>query len=338
MFGGVVEFLGLGERATKIYQEMLRRPGVGVEKLAAELGWDLDQVRSALDELAEQRLIRPSWDSAGVFQPVSPQVGLSALIARREADLTRLQSDLTANKVFAAQLSEDFARFARAEGGDVERLDGIDAIRTRIEQLSHDCRDEVLTLAPDGAQTRANREAGRPLNRMLLDRGTTLRTIYLDSIRNDRGSVEYAQWLTDQGAEIRTLATVPSRMLIFDRRIAVVPVDAEASGSGALVVVGSAIVVAMCRLFDLLWEQALPLASGPLRPKPDEELSSQGRAILHLLAEGHTDETVARRLGISVRTSRRITADLMARANARSRFELAVQATQRGWMAAGPPR
>ncbi|WP_314176430.1 helix-turn-helix transcriptional regulator [Streptomyces winkii] len=330
-----MEFLGLGERALKVYQEMLRKPGAGVEEIADELGWDIDRVRSGLDELAEQQLVRPSWETSGVFQPVSPQVGLAALIARREADLTRFQNDLAASKVLAEQLGDDFARSVRAEdSGDVERLVGIDAVRSRIEQLSQDCRKEVLSCAPDGAQTQANRQAGRPLNQMLLERGVKFRTIYLDSVRNDRDSVEYAQWLTGLGAEIRTLATVPSRMLVFDREFVVAPMDPEVSGSGALVVKGSAIAVAMHHLFALLWKEALPLTVGARLPKSEDEINGQERAVLDLLADGHTDETVARRLGVSVRTARRVTADLMSRVNARSRFELAVQATRRGWVSA----
>ncbi|WP_435613358.1 helix-turn-helix domain-containing protein [Streptomyces sp. bgisy159] len=328
-----MDVLGLEERQLKVYQEMLRKPSAGVDELAGELGWSPEEVRKFLAELAEQQLVRPSWESSGAYQPISPQLGLAALIARKEVDLMRLQSDLAASKVLAARLEEDFVQSVRAkENGDVERLIGIEAIRARIEQLSYDCRSEVLSCAPDGAQTAQNRSAGRPLNQMLLERGVNFKTIYLDSLRNDRESVEYAQWLTDLGAEVRTRATVPSRMLIFDREVAVAPLNADASGSGALVVKGSAVLVAMCQLFDLLWQESRPLTVDHRVPKADDDLAAQERALLDLLADGHTDETVARRLGVSVRTARRITADLMGRVSARSRFELAVHATRRGWI------
>ncbi|CAM5330166.1 helix-turn-helix transcriptional regulator [Streptomyces spiroverticillatus] len=329
-----MEFLGLGERALKVYQEMLHKPGIGVEDLSEELGWPPDRIHRALDELAEQQLVRPSWEASGNLQPVSPQIGLMALIARREVALTRSQQDLAQCKVLAAQLEDDFLRSVRAhDTSEVERLIGIDSIRARIEQFSYESRSEVMSVAPDGAQTHANRDAGRPLNQMLLDRGVNLRTIYLESIRNDRESLKYAHWLMDSGAQIRTLATVPSRMLIFDREIAIAPVNTDASGSGALVVKGSAFVVAMCSLFDMLWRESLPLVPNEPTQSPDDSASDKELAILGLLADGHTDETVARRLGVSVRTTRRITADLMSRTGSRSRFELAVQAAQRGWIA-----
>jgi DNA-binding CsgD family transcriptional regulator len=54
-----------------------------------------------------------------------------------------------------------------------------------------------------------------------------------------------------------------------------------------------------------------------------------------LRAEGHTDEAIAKRLGVSHRTARRIASELMERLDARSRFEAGVRALQQGWL---PPR
>lgn len=51
-----------------------------------------------------------------------------------------------------------------------------------------------------------------------------------------------------------------------------------------------------------------------------------------LLAAGSTDEVVARSLGFSVRTARRIIADLMGRLQASSRFQAGAQAVAQGWL------
>jgi len=45
-----------------------------------------------------------------------------------------------------------------------------------------------------------------------------------------------------------------------------------------------------------------------------------------------TDETAARRLGVSLRTVRRQMAALMERLCATSRFEAGLKAAQRGWL------
>jgi DNA-binding NarL/FixJ family response regulator len=47
-----------------------------------------------------------------------------------------------------------------------------------------------------------------------------------------------------------------------------------------------------------------------------------------MLADGYTDEATARRLGVSIRTVRRNTAELMTLLGARSRFQAGIYAAQ----------
>lgn len=61
-------------------------------------------------------------------------------------------------------------------------------------------------------------------------------------------------------------------------------------------------------------------------PSPAELL------LLQLLADGAKDEAAARSLGVSVRTVRRMVADLMRRLDARSRFQAGILAKRRGWL------
>jgi DNA-binding NarL/FixJ family response regulator len=56
------------------------------------------------------------------------------------------------------------------------------------------------------------------------------------------------------------------------------------------------------------------------------------RKLLDLLAQGLTDEAVAKRLGVSVRTERRMIASLMRRLQASGRFEAGVKAAQYNWI------
>lgn len=54
--------------------------------------------------------------------------------------------------------------------------------------------------------------------------------------------------------------------------------------------------------------------------------------MLRLLSLGATDEFAAAQLGISVRTVRRMVAQIMNRLGARSRFQAGVKAADRGWL------
>lgn len=56
------------------------------------------------------------------------------------------------------------------------------------------------------------------------------------------------------------------------------------------------------------------------------DLSDRERAVLRMLAAGYTDASVARALGISTRTLRRMTTVILEKIGARSRFEAGVRA------------
>ncbi|MBL7623061.1 helix-turn-helix domain-containing protein [Frankia sp. AgB1.8] len=77
-------------------------------------------------------------------------------------------------------------------------------------------------------------------------------------------------------------------------------------------------------------------AAGADQPAAEETteqaLSAAELLLLALLADGLKDEAVARALGVSVRTVRRMVAELMHRLDARSRFQAALLAQRKGWL------
>ncbi|MEV6163975.1 helix-turn-helix transcriptional regulator [Streptomyces sp. NPDC052052] len=257
-------------------------------------------------------------------------------MTHHENDLLQRRQQLDAARVEVARLVEDHNAAQRdLRSSVIERFEGLTDIRFRIEELTEKCQSELLTFAAGGPQTEASRQASQPLCRELARRGVAMRSVYLESAHNDPATVEHLRWLQANGDEVRTTAALPSRMLIFDRAHAVLPLDPEDSAVGALVLHGPGVINALCELFERVWESAVPFTRGRLHQRDRSEggLSSQEQAILRLLGEGLTDEVVARKLGISVRTGRRITAELMTRLGARSRFQAGLRAAQLGWLA-----
>jgi DNA-binding NarL/FixJ family response regulator len=61
-------------------------------------------------------------------------------------------------------------------------------------------------------------------------------------------------------------------------------------------------------------------------------LEGQARQVLTLLAAGLKDEAIARRLGTTTRTVRRLVQEAMTALDARSRFNVGVEASRRGWI------
>jgi DNA-binding NarL/FixJ family response regulator len=116
--------------------------------------------------------------------------------------------------------------------------------------------------------------------------------------------------------------------VIVDDEVAVLPRDGS---SGAMLVHGPDLVGPVAALFDELWHDAVPVtpASDGSREPPVTE--ARIRQVVSLLAQGHKDETIARRLGVSVRTVRRFVSAAVSTLHAESRFQAGVLAAKRGW-------
>lgn len=324
---------GLGHDVQAVYQAMLLHPQDGVGGLARRLGLDEGRVRQALDQLSALALVRPVVEVSGGVRPVNPEIGMDALLARQRAELAAHQQRLAETEALASRLVADYHQLRPYEDqGEAEVLIGVQTVRQRLAAITRDVREEVLTFAPDGAQTEANRVAAQPLNQQLLDRGVRMRTVYLDSIRNSPATVTHATWLTERGGQVRTVPSLSARMIIVDRKLAVLPVNPENSAEGAVVLTGRGVLLALRDLFELVWQGAVPLGTTPERPVDEHGLADQERIVLWLLAEGHTDEAIAKRLGVSPRTARRIASALMERLGARSRFQAGALAATHGWL------
>lgn len=326
----MLEALGMSALAETVYLVMLQFPEEDLDDLVRRTGVGRHEVRAALDELTQISLLQVSPDQ-GRPKMVSPEVSLSALVARKQAEMARRQQQIEESKAALALLLAERAE-SRSEGPGtgIERLTGIDAIRERLGVLARSCQWEASSFMPGGAQSEENLKASRELDAEAIDRGVRLRTVYQDSVRNHRPTLEYAQWLSELGSEVRTAASLPLRMLIVDRKIAVVPVTADDSGAAATVISSDGIVTGLTALFNSTWRAATPL--GAARRRDTDGLSAQERQVLRLLAAGLTDEAIARHMGVSVRTARRAAADLHARMSARSRFQAGARAVSRGWI------
>ncbi|MFH9391837.1 LuxR C-terminal-related transcriptional regulator [Streptomyces sp. NPDC017556] len=327
----MLTLLGMERRVEAVYRALLSHPDDGVADLCQRLEMTEEEVRGGLDRLSELALVRPSREERGRLRAVSPDVGMEILLTRQEAELAAQQHRIEASRAAAAQLIAEYAdlRPSVVEPG-VEHVVGLDRIRERLHLLQREVKDEVMILAPDREQSPDNLEAAKPLDRSLLERGVRMRTVYLDSVRNSPHTVAYAEWLSGLGRQARTAPTLPIRLIITDRSTAVIPVDSDDSAAGAVILTGQGTLTALCALFESLWETAKPF--GETERKNESGLTDTEATALRLLADGFTDEAIAKRLGVSHRTARRVATGLMERLGARSRFEAGVGAVRRGWL------
>ncbi|MFD7597619.1 LuxR C-terminal-related transcriptional regulator [Kitasatospora sp. NPDC059812] len=328
----MLDMLGLDRVSEAVYRAMLADPQGGVRELCDQLGLPEPAVREALDRLADLQLLRASREAPGVLLPVSPALGLELILHRQEQELLRRQQELEIGKAAAARAIAEYADLRpNTPAETAERLVGLDAIQAKLEILAQEVTGECLSVMPGGAQSRASLDASRPLDEAAMRRGVALLTLYQDSVRHDPATLAYARWMTEESGLVRTCPTLPPRMLIFDRQVAVVPIDPAHTRLGALCTREPGIVASLVALFERTWQAAVPLGADR-RKDTGTGLSATEQELLRLLASGLTDETAGRSLGLSARSVRRQMAGLMERLDASSRFEAGLKAAQRGWL------
>ncbi|MEU7259385.1 helix-turn-helix transcriptional regulator [Streptomyces rimosus] len=326
--------LGVEPETETVYRALLARPYATPATLADHTGMTGREVERALGRLAELALVRPSAEHSGRLYAVSPRLGMDILLARQQAELAAQQQRVEESRAAAARLVSEFAvpQQSAADHG-VLRLAGADRISDHLAEMGAAAEEELQVFAGGPPGTLPELPPLQPLYEKLLARGMRVRTVCLDSARHDPAAVAHAEWLASAGAEVRTAAVLPTRMVVVDRRSALVCASAEDAAQTAVSVRVHGVVTALSTLFDAVWAAAERLGPPPSRRVADG-FTRQHLAALQLLAEGHTDATVARRLGVSARTARRIATDAMAGMKARSRFQAGVLAAQLGYLPA----
>jgi DNA-binding NarL/FixJ family response regulator len=97
------------------------------------------------------------------------------------------------------------------------------------------------------------------------------------------------------------------------------PVDIEISAQGALIITEQGLVENSIALYTAFWKAAKPFGSAPRRR--GNGLSEQEIHAIRFWAQGCTDSAVARKLGVSERTVRRISDKVTEKFGTTSRFQ-----------------
>lgn len=306
MSTGSLSGLGVGpspdDQMIVVYYHAARNGSVAsVDAAAAELGLEQQVVSVAVERLTELRMLRADGD--GRLVPVAPEVAAAQLISPIEREIYQ-------RRELADQLRERIDTVARPGVGDqasvgtIQPLTGRAEIRGLLKVASDSCRDELLIL-------RSDQEQGEELDELLdachgaLERSVDVRVICAHRSRGDFAARARVSRLTDSGAVVRTTHRMPKTAVVFDRILAVVFGIDEDLQPTARRVRDDDVVRFLVELFDQLWDDAAPFTTGDVGYADDVTEDIQ-QSIARLMAQGLTDEVVARRLGMSVRTCRQI--------------------------------
>ncbi|MGZ4432662.1 MAG: LuxR C-terminal-related transcriptional regulator, partial [Trebonia sp.] len=180
-----------------------------------------------------------------------------------------------------------------------------------LHLAAEQCGRDFVGFRPDGPLALARIAAmGR--------RGVTIRLLVQHSLRTDLRARTALKEIVALGGEVRTVGQLPRQVIIFDDEVAFLLGD-RGSGPTGVAIRHQETVRLLREVVEMTWAAAEPYSAGDIgyHEVTDDLL----RTIVELLASGLTDETIARRLGISVRTCRRHIATVLSSLDAVSRFQ-----------------
>lgn len=323
---GVLDVWGLDDRAEAVYRTVLRNPQLDVAGLAERLELTADNIRSALKDLQRLGLVN---DTRTGIKAAPPASTLGALLQEElrsledhRARLDAVRADLAA---FAADHLMGQTRHWSAVPFEVigaEELSGV------FEELQRGTEGEVLTCHAVDELGLAS-PSFHDLVREQLAAGRVMRALYPASVVEEPERLEYVRRWAAAGEQIRLMPFVTWEIDVFGDRAALVSSRWEGR-PGSMVLIHAPAMIAIVRdLFERYWERSVPFAlvAGGTNGPYAGDLRSR---ILELLTMGAKDETIARQLGISLRTVRRRIAELMDEVGATTRFQAGMEAVRRG--------
>lgn len=324
----LAEIFESGSLRGRVYAVLVHHPRSKLSDIAGHMGLSEAVTAAALDELcsirAAVRLTEPDgtvrWDA-------------NAPESLSEAEARRRQQQINTMHAAAARLSETFRsvrRSARADGAVVPVFERAE-ILADFEELHCVARRTVKSVERGPYLTDVERERRIfDLKRARLADGVRYRMLYQDTIYQDPERLRHTLATNARGAYARTLPDPPFKFMVVDgeRASLVLHGDERRGDPMGVRITASPVLDLLVRTFDVLWTMAAPISVNPTA----DELDERDRAILTLMGMGATDDTIARRLGMSRRTVVRRTGKLLERLGASTRFQAGVQAIRRGWL------
>jgi len=351
--------LGVSEQGERVYRSVVAGRSTSAARVACEFGIPEAESTAELEALRGLGLVNRLAVGED-YSAVDPRFAIRMLADRTAERLNRIRDTVP-------ELASAFDEAQRV-GSDASLgriVSGADEVAGWYNRLEHQAEFEFLAFdRPPYVLATTN-----PLEMIVLERGVTWRAVYAAASFAEESAFDDVRRLVARGEEARVTAELPVKMAIADRRIALVSLSLSADEPVALVTEAAPMVQALIELFDSHWRRAVPVPlepeglpglaphqaarlhgtsrphrtihpprqlgpsehadamAGPFRAATDAE-----RTLLALFSAGLKDELIARQLGVSARTVRRRSQELLRELGAANRFQAGAEAARRGWI------
>lgn len=300
---------GLSADADLLYRALTGFGPASTHALGRQLGLPQRRTVSGLEELAAIGAIQaaPARSSSGIRWRAAPPARVLDMLRsrpRRSAALTRhgMGAALTGGAML---------------GQGIRHLPTRQAARERLSKLVELASSEHLAMNPEPSFDPQAARAGVSMDRALLRRGVRMNVLGVQPVDVDPLAA-YGRAPGEASPCYRQADSVPMKLIVVDRKVALFPVSPSDYASGYLEVAQPSVVEALVSLFLTNWNRA----QAQTRRMPSIVLSERERELVLLLAAGHTDATAAAELRVSPRTVSGMLRQMMDRLGVENRFQL----------------
>jgi DNA-binding CsgD family transcriptional regulator len=289
----------------------------------------VDPRSAGIAELLDLGVAFRSGQDDALVRPVAPAVALRILIEARQHEMVSFQNRILDGWTRLGKLLPT----ALDGGNGEERLDGIrvlttfEDVVTRAAELYSAPKTRLRGTETGVFPTRPSGDRVRVPPPSALRGGARFQMIYeVDYQTTDAGASIIERSLR-AGEEVRLRHWLPVKMLHVDDAIALVAADR--AGQNAVLVQAPAVVAMLAEWFDLLWESPTTMAY-PVGGTGTALTPAQCDVLKLMVA--NDDETIARRLGVSVSTVRRHIKAIYRALGVNSRFAAGMAAAKLNWI------
>ena len=269
----------------------------------------------AVELLIDLGLLRRN-DSGG-WAAVDPAAVQSGVVAPLGRQVLELLSESAAWADAFGSLAQAFRR-TPAGASPVEEIRGLPNINRFLESAVDDAEFELLTAQPAGPRRAVVLEQAVERDLRTIERGVHMRTLYQHTARRSKATQDHVNLMLAHGAEVRTLDEFFNRLIVVDRRLAIVPGEAP---DVAVAVRDNNLVSYLADIFDRSWERAHEYTDRGTASESD--IAAEVRQLtVRMLTEGHSDPASDKRVGVSTRTYASYVAALKEEYGVETRFQL----------------
>lgn len=314
------------ESAVAIYTAVASRGGAAYAGLAAQVGLDEGRLAGGLRTLKEMGLVRLGDGRVETVDPeaalavaMDTYLGTAAAQLRNAVALSETtQALLTVFRPMAARLQEQVV---------VQHFEDPETRQSALADIDATARESVDSLHPGPMPLEmAVLERSLAGDAAMVRRGLRVRALYPRSLLQVPKYSKYLHDLTDAGVSVRLIDHGPHDLLVVDRHTVVLPGVPHEQSTSMTLVRGAVLARSYVSIYGDYWLRAAPMPHVARGGADDDtDFTDQERTIIRLMANGYSDDRIARTLGVARRTVQRVMTKLMERLQVSSRFEVGMK-------------